>query len=333
MSLQCIPLKQFPDSLTIPQQILFYEKQNCLLIINNRSECIYKYNLKNNDYSIYYQSNNSMKSFSVINTKTDELITLFAKGRKLICFELNLENQKFREFIINNNRKCSVNANILYLPSPMNEIYLFGKRYHYKFSKNQLKLEEIHLNIINPFYSYSKIIFIKSLNKLISFGCNEWDEIWCCDMKNNKQIKYEWKLMNIKIPTDMIHVSYRDYYFFNVYNTIIVGVYDSSDKIWLLDLLNIDDGWCESDKKFKNPHFFDVSPITARNYIYFVFKSRICKISIKNVLTKSLYNKYGLMYFDIINGYFKLIKKTYKINYSMPIVLLHLIVRYYCDFR
>ena len=176
------------------------------------------------------------------------------------------------------------------------------------------------------------------MNTIISFGgwkyfdinnkTNPCKEIWCCDI-----IDYKWNKLKIEIP--------RQYLFYlNIYDTIIIALYQNDDgaldEIWLLDLLDINNGWFKSNKM---PIKLNVNgwilPIRVNNYIHFVVGNNNThfKLSIKQILPKTLRNKYGLMYQDIVNGYFKLIKQEFKIIYSLPIVLTHLIIRYYSDFK
>ena len=111
-----------------------------------------------------------------------------------------------------------------------------------------------------------------------------------------------------------------DIFQYTVYDTIIVAVKNDNvnDGIWFLDLLNVNYKWIKSNKCFDKDYMLDITPIITNFYIHFIvdiIDKKHFKIKIKNFLPKSLCKKYGLMYLDIVLGYFKQIKKEYTINY------------------
>ena len=348
---------------------VYYPQKHCILLIKTYRDrdntWIYRYDLKTNDYSPFmkYLPDINGCITATIDIEKEQLFLLECVNVKTTVITqsmiLNLKTKQIVKKIDDvRQRRWRKNTynHALYLPSPINKVYaispeilvITAKKIEIKDNK-VMKYDRETNQFINmkqlPIHaSKIKSIYISSLNELLLFGIgysqfpgykNSIEDIWSCDFNNEN----EWKVMNWKMPR-----KYDWYDIVNIYDTIIIAVYSEFVEIWILDLLNEHNEWILCDKTLPSIYEGHSCMLTINTNIHLfgiteddddegeeeklLKQSKHFMISIKNVLPKGIYNKYRLRYLDLVNGYIK-----YESQILVPIVLIRLVLVYYCHFK
>eukprot|EP01084_Bolivina_argentea_P113213 201816_1 len=341
-------------------QSLYYPNDHCIFTICERSYSkmwIIKHDLSNDTYSEYIKpaftcftiNDEYSGQHSVINSETNELFTFCGASQLLVI--VNLKNKQITTNIQGSDAELKHNIpsnlyypSIIYIPSPINEIHIIGRSdsknmRHLRYNSSQNKLEQIA--VFKESVSWiAQLIFIECEHKLFLFN-GKTDNIWCCDIhiniEQNQKRKYEWKLMDLKLP------KLGELLAMKLFDTIIVLFYLKKENgIWLFDLLNKKNGWVKYDKILAMDLLIDNQNGLALQYD--VIKGNRFfhsysddgyhyKFSVINVLTKPIYNKYGIMYKNIMNGFIRKVQKECLCRIHIPNVLVHLMILFYSCFE
>ena len=228
----------------------------------------------------------------------------------------------------------------LYIPDPIDEIHLFESSRHFRFDTNKDEMTKCGtfnslgrnaVRFVNP-------IYIQSLQRLMLFGGNWNQEIFCCKLYEKNQENYEWESYDKIMPH---RAGWGSYHVILAFDVIVFVFYLRTAQnydIWCLDLKFESEEWYKCGYKCKGNEDGAIEyqyVVKARNndvHIIGFGDDTQChtKVSLFDLVPMDLYEMHSKHYQLLVIGYFKKLNQESDLNYpQIPSVLIDLVSLYY----
>ena len=317
---------------------VYHPKNKEIIIISTQfaeqnTKGIYEYNMKKNIFNKIYTYNKTLTPFyhgQLIDAK-NELLYIFSYG-KLGIFDLNTKKMN----INTQNELCnfSICPQSIYIPSPINKSHILSDSTHWIINMNNKIIDKIKINkfqnnnIIHP-----NILYIPFTQQLISFGSENNNKIWYCNIKQlSKKQKYNWQLYHLKMPYTT-EINFFDILL--VFNNIIFIFYfieNSYHDIWCIDLLNNKLIKTKYNTPTFNTYRYNIYAMKDNNnnvhIINFIFGEKYI-FNLHNLIPKEIITLHRKYYTPLIIGYIKQEENKNNFLSNIPYVLKQLILYYF----